>query len=740
MLTDRLSRSVPPGQRPSLAVQFVSFGFVFVALAFLYKLGPGLLPSAGMQQFFLGLAKCYAGDLPALRCDSIAHPEGYKIAFGLPYVLPVAVLERVGLPLILAGKLVALAFLMVALVGATELSRNLGMRFFIALSIAALFLMSPIVYAQDGYGPLRLGFALLPLYVWTDQRIVQRLASVDERRALIAVFFTSVVMLSLVRTFALFMDGYSFVMALALSGALILARSIGYLASREYRRALMLLGVFCISVLVAYLLYRAYVGASVENTVMPIDFFRGQGVDLYALLVPSAMHWWAEMSGLHHQLNGWLTYSDGPNVAFVYLGISLVPFLLLAAVLVFRRAVDITQKQNLITLSLVFLFGFLLALGPSLKLADFRDEPPPPRSIQFSDYLMPESAATLSLRTDWLYQEVPGIRNMRAVYRWMLLVKLAILLIAGLVLEHLSRSGSGKVWVIPLMILMLIDLAPNFPQQSGSGKKNLVQFRSFEADALSSFVRLGLQGKRVLLVPASTNADWNHFTANYLCPLSGAKCFNLGGDKSLMQARLSWPNAIREISRGRWVEGNLASIAGGDHVDELLIPLFSLREAAYRWPPSPHQVKMQLEQAERLARSAGLAGERSGWFYRLAPHSGHPSSREAKSEASDLNIVRWGPKAGSFAEGFNVQHDGRSAFWVLFNEEQPPEQAYVLLLGSLELETFNAGAVLSGRLISPSDAERLSPGSYSLKILDRATGSVSEVGTFELLESDVVGR
>jgi hypothetical protein len=97
-------------------------------------------------------------------------------------------------------------------------------------------------------------------------------------------------------------------------------------------------------------------------------------------------------------------------------------------------------------------------------------------------------------------------------------------------------------------------------------------------------------------------------------------------------------------------------------------------------------------------------------------------------------IIRWGPKAGSFVKGFNIQSDGRSAFWILFDENQLPEEAFVLLLDGLELETFNAGAVLSGRLLRASDRARFEPGGkYPLEIRDRASGRTWPVGLFEVL-------
>ena len=707
---------------------FVVLGLIILGV--LYGFGPEFIPSSGMQQFFLGLAHCYSENLPLLRCDAVAQPDGYTTVFGLPYVLPVAMLERMGVPLLHAGRIVEFAYLAIAFAGCLALFRSFGVRLFIAFTASFVFFASPIVFAQDGYGPLRLGFALLPFYGWIDLVIARQLAS-RKKEGLVLFCCLALIALALVRSFALFMDGYSFVMGLVLSAALLFPL-IHQLTSRRNLFRIVLIGLlFLFSTLAAYIAYSSYVGGMVEGSVMPIDFFRGQGVDLYALAVPSWMQWFAEWFNIRHSLNGWMTYSDGPNVTYVYLGWSLILLLVFAIFTFFIGCVQREQKIQLGVLLLLFMGSLGLALGPSLKVADFREDPPPGRFIEFSDYLMPESQATLSLGTAWLYQKLPGIRNMRAVYRWMLLVKLSILLIAALMLDRLMSQPRLQFVSILFLLVIVIELLPNIPHRIEYSQRQFNQYKAFERDILASFEDIDIKGSKVLLQPAIVEEGWNHFTANFICPVAQLRCFNLGGDKSLMQARLTWPLEVRELSRSRWHIGNLQTLLLSGDVDEILIPLFSLRGAAYRWPPSPESLDNTLQAALELASQVGVETIRHGWFLRLSNEV--PIAELVQNKVNSelaFEVSSWGPSEGSFDEGFNVQSDGRSSFWVLFSDDSSPDERMILVLDGLDLETYNDSKVLSGRLPNAEDLERFPPGRYSLTIRDRVTNEITLLGEF----------
>lgn len=737
-------------------LQLVAIGLVTLAaiatLGILYGIFPGLRPSAGMQQFFLGLAACYAEHLPAgIRCDAVAQPEGYTTMFGLPVVLMTSVLYKLGLELDLAGLAVEATVLVLAAWGAHRLFMALGMRAWLSAVMVFVFLCSPIVFAQDGYGPLRLGFALVPLYGWLDYYFARKIRQNVDQTGMLRLAVAGILVLSISRIFALYTDGYSFVMGLMLSVTLVGSQWLPAACRRRWAPAMLLPVLFALPTLLAYAAYRVYVGGTVESAIMPIDYFRGQGVDLFALAVPSAAHWLAYALGWSHQLTGWMTYSDGPNVSLVYLGWSLViPASIFAIMVVRGRDRDCDSDSDCyydcgsgkvrveaMLLILMTIAALVLSLGPSLKIADFREQPPPERSIVFDDYLMPESAATLSLGTAWVYQNVPGVRNMRAVYRWMLLVKLGLIVLAGFLLESLLKRNRHRLLVYVVIALLLVELMPRIGLRLAHGERNYRQYHTVANEALASLNAMGLAGSRVAFVNAEPDTDQNHYLANFLCPLADLECFNLGGDKSLQLARLSWPIALRDLARGRHVVGNLRALFVDESVDKVIMPLFSLRQAAYWWPPQEVEVRQRLEYANKLASEIPAEIERhdGGWYVLFSVDKSAVRARMAGDSREPGKVVEiddWGPKTAERGSGFNVQSDGRSSFWVRLAEISEPMGRFALLLDDEILETFHGGDIISARFRQESGLRALEPGEYRLQILDRESNRIQEIGSFEI--------
>lgn len=721
---------------PRMLLVFVMLVAAILVLGILYGVFPGLRPSAGMRQFFLGLAACYAEHLPTgIRCDAIAQPAGYTTMFGLPVVLVVALLYKFGVALDLAGLIVEAAFIALAAWGAHRLFVALGMRAWLSWIMVFLFISSPIVFAQDGYGPLRLGFALVPLYGWLDFHFARRIRTGDGSTTL-RTMLVGLVVLSLSRSFGLYTDGYSFMMGLMLSASLLGSQWLLAAWQRRWIAVAVLPALFVVPTLVAYVGYRAYVGETVESAVMPIDFFRGQGVDLFALAVPSAMQWFASALGWAHQLDGWKSFSDGPNVLLVYLGLFLVlPALVFAAMVFLGRGLR-RLRVEAVLVTMMTIAALILSLGPSLKIADFRDQPPPGRSIVFNDYLMPESAASLSLGTDWIYLDVPGVQNMRAVYRWMLLVKLGLLILAGMLLETLLTRDRRHPLAFVLIGLLVIELLPNVPERINYGERQYRHHHSFVDQALASLKSMGLEGSRVAFVNADPGPESNHYLANFVCPLADLKCFNLGGDKSLQVARLEWPKALRELSRGRHVVGNLRELMLGSSVDHVVMPLFSLRHAAYWWPPQDAVVEQHLEYARKIARQIPAEVERHDWFVRLRADKSvlRAGIRDEPAQAGTIvEIDAWGPQRIARGSGFNIQSDGRSAFWIRLAEVSGPLGRFVLVFDGEQLETFHGGDIISARFWKEDDLQALASGDYPVQILDRETNRIQDIGVFQVV-------
>lgn len=569
-------------------------------ILFQYNVWPGALPNSASYFVSVGTAECFAATFPhdLLTCQFNGLPDGLTVAFGYPQLLLIALVRGLTrLDLLNSFRLVWAALLMIAFIGARRLVGQFVRTDWIAWGAAALYLLAPIVSNQAGYGALQLGFALVPTYLLIDIRFLH---AVDRRSRWLAAIGALMVA---TRVFALFTDGYSFIMSLVPAAVVYLLWGIRRLRRPGRRvRTLVAWATALLSVVVAYLLYAAYLGVS-SFAPESIDFFRGQGVDLYPQFVPSSTIWLADLIGLHHSVTATQAYSDGPNLTDVFLGWGLLvtAAIGLAAVIRSRRH----RSRELIAIGVAGIVGFVLALGPSLKIADFRVRQVLTNGVPTPDqYRMPAAKATLATGLAWIYQHVPGIETMRALYRWELLVKLALLIFAAVGVAALLRRGLRWPAAV-LVLLVVLETLPSPVVAHRTGGQALSTVDRFTRDVITPLAAQVHPGERVLLVnPALGGSGANHYLANWICPALRLRCFNAGGDKAEGLVAAGRPPAVRDALRSpRNLRADIADILGQDEADAVILVNFDLRANAYYWPALPQQ-----RQAAEDAGTAVLAG------------------------------------------------------------------------------------------------------------------------------------
>ena len=218
----------------------------------------------------------------------------------------------------------------------------------------------------------------------------------------------------------LFMDGYSFV-ASALVGACLWG---AWLLRREDRRAAPARGrghlrpARTSSRSPLYSLYRP-VGFATD----PLATFRSMGLDLITLVTPSNYIWFASKLGIaadHTDLAG-----DTTNAMYNYAGFACVG---LATWYLVRRR----PSRFSVALAVAGAIALVLSLGPALKVDVERPGP------QFV-YNMPAGRAP-ELPWAGLFVEVPGLKAMRASYRWYGVTRMALIMLAGLGIAALARD------------------------------------------------------------------------------------------------------------------------------------------------------------------------------------------------------------------------------------------------------------------------------------------------------------
>ena len=517
------------------------------------------MPTLGQALWITGFGTSFArGGLLNLYAHNFGFPAPAPIVFGLPGAYPAGLCIAAGMHPGDAYALVICLWLAVAFVGASRAARLLQLPPPVASLAAATWLTLPLVWNHAHYSMLSMGFALLPTYLVAPLALCRPplLTRPAAARVVLAYALAAVV--------AVFMDGYTF-MCFAVGATFLLAWTAW--AQPPLRRQLLRLGVpaHVVSLLVAFGLYRAYVGRT-EFYVEPMEAFRAWGVDLRFLVLPTrGTHWLADLVGYSEPRSVIEQFGD----ASVWQTTFVLPLLLAGAWAWLR-----TRARSRLALAFwaMALFGGYMALGPSVKCHDLR-----PVSLQARhDPLMPPELAGPQTGTSLLSKHLPGFKNMRASYRWMGLSALGLWL---LILLWLAQPGARRRYLVLVGIVLL-----NLPEPVEKWRVALdyrADLRQLDAELLDDLRGTLRPQERVVFLPFG-----NDFIINYLASQLDLRAYNIGGDKNLAQARLAWPPTLLEFPMLQVDPGFVPRVQAllARDADAVVVPYFDMLWAAHHWP------------------------------------------------------------------------------------------------------------------------------------------------------------
>ena len=576
-VVDALSerREIPRSAKIALEVGFALALFVLVVVIH------GLVPGTFFPVLGASLAVVALGESLALgslwSCPQhFGYPLGAPVATGAPVVYVEAVLIKIfGLSGVNAFIVANWIFLAAAFLGARALLRSFGIGEWLASLSSAIYLTSIFILGHQGITVLMLAFALLPCSILLDLSIHNALASAQCQSAtkvglLVACSFAW-------RIGLLLLDGYTFVIS-AVFPFCLLVFAIATRPRMGWKRWLGYASLIVAAYGVAYAVYGWYIPGGSGYAAMPADFFRAQGADLATLVVSlnNSSQLWSWI-GISPQYTAYQFYGDGSNAFYNYLGLSLL-IGIAGAVFLWRREPVV---RPLVAAGAICL---LLAIGPSIKVMDIRPPVPATGKITFSDYLMPPQQATLNLGTDRLYTQPPGIRVMRAVYRWLSGFKAVIFLLSTTALAFLLRSRRFVLAGVCLCLLVVDSVPPIKP--------SFARYAAFEK-AKQRFYGELIPEMRSVIGPRSTVlfvSSENDYLANPIATALDVRTYNVGGDKNVDMAKLHWPPEVQAIRAGKDVIKNARRLHERGDLDFLVFPHFNLRWDSYRWPPNPKQV------------------------------------------------------------------------------------------------------------------------------------------------------
>lgn len=540
----------------------ILFGLLFWYLLYIYSLVPlDNVTMSGIGYRVFGTIKSLSMDL-GLRISHVSYPYNQPLITGLPYLLPAALLAKVfNLNVFLASNIVIAGYLLISYVVFLLMLRQLTGNKLLSLLVPVVFYSMPIVVGNSSYGPMMVGFLLLPFYVGAFLYAV-KLNHLGGYLLLLFVF-----------AFALFMDGYSFVFIVFIAMTFTLAGRVFDFPGQYRVHFFRLLSAIVISIV----LYKLYIPSIITANHMPLDFFRGQGVDLITMVVPQQRTFM-----LTHLLsygasdNPLSFFTDGEMVYHSFFGFCFMLALGVVVSMTLRKKIAVDKGVVLLLVALI-MGSLLFALGPSLKIND--RNPEVEQRITFNSYLMSEEQATFTFPYQKLFVKLPAIKSMRATHRWLLVTYFTLLvLLSYLMAKAIDLSGDKKSGLLypVLLLLMIVELMPNVAGSRAGIQANKESFEFTDRHIVKPLKQL--LPKDSVVAFFSTEND---YMANYICSNAAIKCLNVGGDKNILLAQKHWPMPFRAVREEKNLKENFHALLKYSGVDAVILPKFNLRWDSY---------------------------------------------------------------------------------------------------------------------------------------------------------------
>jgi hypothetical protein len=545
------------------------------------------VPALQQPLWASGFAQSYANSgLFAIYATEFGQPRPAAIAFGLSGTFVQAMFLRIfGVAAIDAYTLMVVCYLGCGLYGAIALARWLGSEFPQSVLSGLLWLCLPIVWGHAAFSMLSLGFALLPLYAYSALRLIHPDRMVLRRGDALRFAALSIV--------AVFMDGYTFMMFVAMSAIVWVVALVRQPGARRYL-SLGALPVIVLSFALAYFLYTQFVGIS-TFTPAPIAFFRGWGVDVTMLLIPTqGLHWAWDLLGWSVLRNEQIFWGD-KSVLITTFALPLI----IAGVAGYVVARNRNVAAALIVIALL---GIYLSLGPSLKVNSTKEVAG--ITAEDSGALMPARYAVMPTGTRTLDEHVPGFSSMRASYRWL---GMALVGLWGLTVIFLAWLGARRRAIsYAVTVLLIVSFLPHVQSGMAGSIHRRDQVKTINTGILNDLRAVVGQGRSVMFAPHG-----NDLMAGYLAAVGGFRTYNIGGDKNLEMARATWSREMAALDAGHLDEPgywrNIRSILLNGEVDIVVMPYFDLLLPNQVWPPLQPRIDAGRQQLLPIAKAAAAS-------------------------------------------------------------------------------------------------------------------------------------
>lgn len=516
------------------------------------------------------------------QCNDIAFPYGVSNPTQMiPQGLLSYALSSV-FPAINASSIVYITHVVAMFCIAFIASQRLGSHYGATWIAIAVYFASDVPFTQTGLGVEVYAATLIPAVVLTSIVFSTRSWNHQWRQllkwALVAfVFFL----------YAIATSGYLYLFGVVtLLGATLIRATIffGSLIKEDARvlvpqlvRSGVIPSVAIVSAFAASRAYQAFTsGGPDTTTTMPLDFYRGAGLDLVYLLLPHKN----TLAGAALEGAGVTVVRSGEaGLGNPYLGIAA---LVLAALLGMR----LYNKQTIFAGFVGLVLLSVISLGPSLKVNNPIEWSPTDGAVSFSDYLMSESDTRFEFPWAFVFTETP-LAYTRAVWRWQYPIKFLtiwmVINVAWVGLQNKKgRRLAAAIGAVVLLEQVSFQAVANWSRLP-VGETRRIMAAAMAEDLSELSMAIG-DGRSVLFAPMS-----NDFASGALAALTGGRLYNTSGDRALALQRDRLPTEIRIINSSYGdLEPFVAAVrtaVSGNIVDYVVLSDFHLRWDTTRWPP-----------------------------------------------------------------------------------------------------------------------------------------------------------
>jgi len=498
-----------------------------------------------------------------LYCNAFCFPYGYPFLTGLPAVYISAILSKIlSLNVLITNTITSILFIVTGYIATISLLKRCKIDILTSIFITTIWLINPILWGHYGIPYLTETAILLPLFVLIDWILYEKITSGSKYKILAYYLLETGT-----KTFALFMFGYIFVMYNFVSFIILLV----FIKKNKTNKKIILkeLFLFIIPNLLAFLIYKLYIGIGTNYPADPVSLIRAMSTDIITLFVPSKNFWLIDKLGLSTNIKTLKLYGDGTNSNLNYIGLSIFTTVIISVIIFFKK------NKTIKICTTIGLIALILSLGPTLKFNTKVDN-----QNNSITYKMSKDAGILDLHTDFIYNYIPGIKNMRATYRWIILFKLSLFICAGILLTQLLKNKRYGFYTF-LVIIIFLEMMPNIPMLNEKNTTAIDQYSKFRDDIIQPLSKIINENDRIAFLSTE-----NDYLANFIAAETKSHSYNCGGDKNMLIARKERPKAFDDMRKtDKNIDQNIKTLLDKKSINKFIIPFFNLRWDSYSWPP-----------------------------------------------------------------------------------------------------------------------------------------------------------